>query len=111
MIEVTIKNYLTEALPVPVYMQRPEQIPEQYVLMQKTGSAKANRVSTATIAFQSCATRLADAMTLNEAVKEAVESMVALNEVGAVRLNSDYNFTDTQSKQYRYQAVYVITHY
>jgi len=34
-----------------------------------------------------------------------------LNEIGKVKLNSDYNFTDTVTKQYRYQAVYDISHY
>ena len=35
----------------------------------------------------------------------------ALPEIGAVHLNSDYNFTDTAAKRYRYQAVFDVTYY
>ena len=31
--------------------------------------------------------------------------------ISAVRFDSDYNFTDTDTKHYRYQAVFEITHY
>ena len=48
---------------------------------------------------------------LNEQVKETVEGMIELDEITAIGLNSDYNFTNTANKQPRYQAVYNITHY
>lgn len=112
MIEKTIHDYLKSALNVPTYMQRPESAPNKYVLIEKTGSSKENHISRATMAFQSCAPRLYDAAVLNEEVKTAVEQMpTELGRICSVQLNSDYNYTDTDSKQYRYQAVYVITHY
>ncbi len=42
---------------------------------------------------------------LNEEVKQAIEKMVELPSISRVELNSDYNFTDTETKRYRYQAV------
>jgi len=48
---------------------------------------------------------------LNEAVKAAVEMLVELDDVSSVSLNSDYIYTDTESKKYRYQAVFDIKHY
>ena len=48
---------------------------------------------------------------LNEEVKAAMDSLVTLDSVSGAALNSDYNFTDTQTKMHRYQAVYEITHY
>ena len=51
------------------------------------------------------------AAALNEEVKKAVDSLIELNEIASVTLNTDYNFTDTTTKQYRYQAVYDIKHY
>jgi hypothetical protein len=51
------------------------------------------------------------AISLNDQVKAAMENIVELDEVCACRLNSDYNFTDSTSKQYRYQAVFQVTHY
>jgi len=111
MIEVTVLNHLKSALGVDVYMQRPENAPKQYVLVEKTGSARTNKINQSTFALQSYADTLYKAAALNESVKEAVESLADNDEIGRVSLNSDYNFTNVASKQYRYQAIFVITHY
>ena len=113
MIEKTVLDYLNEKLEVPVWPEIPEgeDIPDSFVLIEKTGSTRANRISTTTMAIQSCAPRMIDAAQLNEAVKEAMDDIVELNEIGSSKLNSDYNFTDTETRTYRYQAVYDITHY
>ena len=69
------------------------------------------RDRSATIALQSLADSLYNAAVLNEQVKEAAADMIELDKICRVSLNSDYNFTDIQTKQYRYQAVYDITYY
>ena len=48
---------------------------------------------------------------LNEAVKAAVEAAIELPEISSVQLNSDYNYTDTATKRYRYQAVFDFVYY
>ena len=49
---------------------------------------------------------------LNEAVKGIMlNDLLEEDEIGSVDLNSDYNYTDSETKRYRYQAVYDITHY
>ena len=40
-----------------------------------------------------------------------MEDLADLDEVSACRLNSDYNFTDTTTKHYRYQAVFDLVFY
>ena len=45
---------------------------------------------------------------LNEIVKEKMDDLITLPNISKSSLNSDYNFTDTQTKKYRYQAVYDI---
>lgn len=111
MIELVIKNYLDGHLSVPSFFERPEDPPGAYVLLEKTGSAKRNYLPSATFAFQSYAPSMYEAAVLNEEVKSAAEGMIALDEISAVNLNSDYNFTDTTTKEYRYQAVFDINHY
>ena len=106
MIEKIILDYLQEALSVPVYMEQPIQKPESYVLLEKTGSARDDFISTATVAIQSYAKSLHEAAKLNEVVKEKMDNIVTLDAVMGARLNTDYNFTDTEAKRYRYQAVY-----
>lgn len=106
MIEKIVLDYLNEVLNVPAYMEKPEHQPEKYVLLEKTGSSLENHIKSATIALQSYAGSLLDAATLNEEVKAAMYNIVILNEVMSSELNSDYNFTDTTKKEYRYQAIY-----
>lgn len=111
MIEVTIKNYLDSKLTEPVYLEKPSTNMGNYVVFEKTSSSKNNHLPTATFAFQSYGTSLYKALELNEKVKAAVEQLIELDEIRGVSLNSDYNFTDTQTKEYRYQAVFDIKHY
>lgn len=110
MIAKTLLDFLSDDLGVGVYMEQPEQLTD-YVLIDQTGSSQANHITTTTIALQSYGSSLYNAMVLNERVKDAMERFVELNEVTRVELNTDYNFTNTATKQYRWQAVYLITHY
>lgn len=111
MIEITVKAHLDSVLDVDVYFEKPESPPESYVLIEKTGSGRSNRLNSSTFAFQSYAGSMYEAATLNELVKSAADSLVTLDEIASAKLNSDYNFTDTATKRYRYQAVYDIKHY
>ena len=110
MIEKTVLDYLAQELDVPVKMEVPKNPPARFVVCEKTGSSRTDLVNAATIAIQSYAESLAEAAKLNEMVKEAMDGMVQLAEVGGVRLNSDYNFTNTAMERYRYQCVYVVTY-
>lgn len=111
MIELIILNHLKSKLNVPVSLEKLDAQTGSYVVLEKTSSSKGNHLPSATIAFQSYAGSLYDAAVLNEKVKTAVESMIGLNEIRGLNLNSDYNFTDTTTKEYRYQAVYDIRYY
>ena len=113
MIEATVRNYLNNALDVPVYMEVPKDVtlPGEFVVVEKTGSGRTNYINTATIALQSYAGSLYSASLLNESVKAAMDNIIALDDICDSQLDSDYNFTDTTTKEHRYQAVYDVTHY
>ena len=111
MIELVILNHLKERLDVPVFMEKPTNAPSEYVLFEKTGGGRNETMPSATFAFQSYSTSLFKAAVLNEAVKNEVDHLILLDEIRGITLNTDYNFTDTTTKQYRYQAVYDIKHY
>lgn len=112
MIETTLIAYLNEQLPVEAYAEYPENAPAQFVLIEKTGSGLTNRLSRATVAVQSYGDSLLDAMELNEQVKQVMDALPdELDSITRSKLNSDYNFTDTSTRKYRYQAVYDITYY
>jgi hypothetical protein len=111
MIEKIILKYLDQELSVPVYMERPKSPPQSYVLIEKTGSGLSDHIYSCTLALQSYAPKLVKAAELNEEVKTAMLNCTSLAEICQSHLNSDYNFTDPTTKEYRYQAVFDIKHY
>ena len=105
MIEITVIDYLSETLSVHVSIEKPKGAKE-YVLIDRTGGSEKNKIKSATLAIQSYSETLHAAMLLNERVKAAMEKMVSLDDISKVELNTDYNFTDPETKEYRYQAIY-----
>lgn len=98
------------ALDTPVYTEVPKELTD-FVLLDQTGTEQTNHITTTTIAIQSYGATLWDALVLNDKVKAAMDRFVWLKNVAKVELETDYNFTDTETKQYRWQAVFNITHY
>ena len=107
MIEIIILNYLNANLSVPAMMEREKTVPDKFVILEKTSGGERNHVSSSTFAFQSYSKKsMYEAASLNEELKQVVKNMIALDTIASVKLNSDYNFTDTSTKEYRYQAVF-----
>lgn len=106
MIEITILNYLEKQLGYPVLLEEPEEQLQRFIVIEKTGGGTENYLNHATLAVQSYAESKYEAAVLNEQVKNAMNMATELDSVGSLKLNSDYEFTDTTKKQYRYQAVY-----
>ena len=108
MIEKIVFDYLSQMLDVPVRTEKLGNVPEEYVLIEKTGSSVENHINSSTIAIQSYSDTFYNAALLNDQVKQAMDHMAESTNIYKSSLNSDYNFTDTNTKQYRYQAVYDI---
>ena len=109
-IELTVLDFLTAKLDVPVFLMEPE-----------TEEETTNHLNRATFAIQSDGGpfrggdaagdgSLLAAMELNERVKSAMDALTELPEVSASRLNSDYPWNDEERKRCRYQAVYDVYH-
>src|SRR5690625_1768106 len=111
MIELIVLNHLNGKIAESVHLEKPSAQTGNYIVFEKTSSGKNNHLPSATFAFQSYAKSLYEAAELNERVKVAVESLIELDEIRGITLNSDYNFTDTTTKEYRYQAVFDIGYY
>ena len=84
MIEVIIKNYLAEKLSVPVVLEVPANSSKSFVLLEKTGSSREERIDRAMLAIQSYAPSMYEAARLNERVKAAMDS-AALETLRAIR--------------------------
>lgn len=112
MIEKAILDHLSNNLDCGVYMEKPRNPAERsYVVIELTGQREENQVVQSTFAFQTYGASLLDAAELRDEVKAAVKTLIELDEVARVDLNSSYNFTDPSTKEYRYQTVFDITHY
>lgn len=105
-IEVYLIEYLTKELGIPIYGQEEDAEDGSYVVIEKLGSYVENFTRHATIALKSYGTTLLESAKLNERVKEAMDDIIKKPEISFSKLNSDYNYTDTTTKKYRYQAVY-----
>lgn len=111
MIEEVVLNYLLNDKHINAYTEKPKDPDARYVLIERTGGSVSNHIKSATFAIQSVADTLLKAALLNEEVKTAMEEIVKLDSIAGCSLNSDYNFTNTQTKEYRYQAVFNLTYY
>lgn len=112
MIETVLLDYLNNAnLSAKVYMEQPKVKPEAFFILEKSGGGQTDHISESDFIVQSYGRTLYEAACMNEEVKEAMLKANTLNEVSAVELNSDYNYTNAESKSYRYQAIFVVTHY
>lgn len=116
MIELIVLNYLKLKLNVPVVMENIKE--DEYVLIEKTGSGLSNHIKNTTFAIQSYSNSLYNAALLNEEVKKAMigdgittNGIVEDENICSCELNTDYNFTDTTTKHYRYQAVFDVVNY
>lgn len=110
MIEKIIRDYLDDRLDVPVYMEEQNK-EKKYVLIEKTGGGEENYLKKPILAIQSYSDSLYGASELNEKVKDIMKNCIELDEICKCSLNSDYNYTDTKTKKYCYQAVFNIVHY
>ena len=111
MIEATIIRYLNLHLDVPAYAERPEKPDDSYVLIERTASSKSNKIPSMTIAIQCYAPSLLGAATLCEQVIAAMDDITDLADISRCALNTAYNFTNTATKEYRYQAVFDLVYF
>ena len=105
-------DYLSKNLDVDVFLEVPPRPPKKFVTIEKTGSGRRNYIDSATIAFQSwSATSKYEAAELNDKVKQVIFDSIKEPNISRAELNSDYDYTDTSTKKYRYQAVFDITYF
>ena len=112
MIETVLLDYLNNAnLSAKVYIEQPKDKPEAFFILEKSGGGQTDHISESDFIVQSYGRTLYEAACMNEEIKAVMLRANTLNEVSAVELNSDYNYTNAESKSYRYQAIFVVTHY
>ncbi len=112
LIEKTIIQYLSTALDSNnIYAERPADLPAEYWVIERTGGGEENHIQNAMIAVQSISSvSMLRAATMNRAAIRAMRNLTTVEDVSRCKLNASYNFTDSDTKQYRYQAVFDLTY-
>ena len=109
LIEAQVIAHLMSALQTNyVYAERPKDPPGEYYLIELTGADEINHIRRATMAVQSISgASLVRAAEMNEACLKAMPLIVQTTEdISCCRMNSAYNFTNPETREYRYQAVF-----
>ena len=111
MIETIIRNYLLTVLSVPVYIDVPSEPPAKRVVIERTGGGQEEHIRSAMVAVQSYGATKAEAAELHEEILAKLPAIATGDVVSACDVNAEYDYTDTTTKQYRYQAVFDIIYY
>ena len=108
LIEEAVIGYLCEKLGTDhVYAERPAEPPAEYYIVELTSSGEQNHIQTAMIAVQSISGwSMLRAATMSREAIQAMREITEKTDICRCQLNSAYNYTDTETKQYRYQAVF-----
>lgn len=88
-----------------------EGLKDDYLVIEKAGGSGNKMIRYSVITIQSYSGSLSGAAKLNEKMIDAMNDLNELAEICHCELNSNYNYTDTARKRYRYQAVFNIAHY
>lgn len=112
-IEKLIELFNGSDLDAPAFSEIPkDHVPEEYYVIELIGDPMKNKIETATVVIRSYAKSMvrasdlaydADNFMLNGAIMDDVISGITRNTIA--------NVTDQSTKKYRYQGVYIITHY
>lgn len=113
MIEKTVIAYLKRKFPDEIVKAEvPKGMPDRFITVEKTGSQQIGiELFQSTIAVQSWDTTKMKAAELSDEVCKVLRAMPDEEDEVTRSGGSDYDFTDTATKRYRYQAVFTLTHY
>ncbi len=114
-IEAVIIEYLNRSdveLDAQAFGEIPEKAPDEFYVVELTGGGQTDHINQSTIAIKSHAKSRARAADLAYDVDNVmINNLPELDYVSGVKRNTVANFTDLATKGYRYQGVYVVTHY
>ena len=111
MIEKIVLDHLNKSLSVKAYTEVPEEAPTEYVIIEKVGCDENNFLYQTALAIRPIAKSLARAALIDEEVKNAMPKIAEHRQITRCKLSSGYNYTNTVTKEYRYQSIYELVHY
>ena len=108
-IEKTVLEYLQEQLnTADVYPEIPEEIPDTFIVIDVIDRGKADHIDAVTMEIWSYAKTKYEAALLDEQVREAMDNMAVLPEIGSSTIGGGNDSNDKALKRYRYRCYYNI---
>lgn len=111
MIETTVLSYLSSEIDVPVYFERPETVPNRYIILEKVAENGNRFVRISTFSVYVYAESLYKACLKSKEVAEIMENLPSETDVLKIERQGGYNATLPETKEYRYQLNFDIYHY
>ena len=107
MIEVTLRDYLLDALKdIPVLFEKPKQVPEKYVIMRDIDAGIVNHISAVTISFTMGAKSFYEAKVLSNQVKNIILNSITLPEVSSAKLGGENGAAVPKETTYEYELIF-----
>lgn len=111
MIEVTIREYLSDNLDVPVLMEHPKTSKKKFILLQLADAGQTNHIDMATFFINVYADSLYDAAELKEKVKTLLFDAISLPGITKSTLGQDQAATDSANHLYQYNLTFNFYYY
>ncbi len=112
-LDVIIDYCNNSNLDAPAFAETPKQnCPDEYYIIELIGEPSVDQIETATIAVRSHARNMKRAADLSYDMDNLLmNGFIELDYIAGVKRNTIANFTVQNTKEYRFQGVYLITHY
>ena len=111
MIEVTLREYLSDNLDVPVLMEHPKTSKKKFILLQLADAGQTNHIDMATFFINVYADSLYDAAELKEKVKTLLFDVISLPGITKSTLGQDQAATDSANHLYQYNLTFNFYYY
>ena len=111
MIEVTLRNYLSDNMDIPVLMEHPQTSVKKYILLQLADASIVNHIDMATIFVNVYADSLYEAAELRDKVKELLLNAIFITGIAKSSLGQDQAATDSANHLYQYSLTFNFYYY
>lgn len=106
MIEKTVISYLNSQLNVPVFMEKPENKTDKFVVISTLDIGRTDLINAVTLNLTSYAPTLLEAAELNEMVMDKMYDIIMLDHVSSSKLGGGGQAIKTDVKGYAYYCVF-----
>ena len=111
MIEVALRDYLSDNMDVPVLMEHPKTSRKKFILLQLADAGQINHIDAATFFINVYADSLYDAAELKEKVKDLLLNATSLSGVTKSSLGQEQAATDSANHLYQYNLTFNFYYY